>query len=157
MLLLGRAEAGKSIGLELTVSESLCCPLTAITSIYCKGYFLPFPAMLFRESLAFSSPCFMVWLLTMHQSTVFSRSAGNGCGMVTWWAGAQHLSLSLRKARLLITLVPKHFSGSQKLTLKGIIDSFWKVLSTGERKKTKLEKIVSIFRWLILFFLCMSR
>lgn len=80
------------------------------------------------------------------------RAAGNGCGMVTWWAAAQLLSLSLRKARLLTTLAPKHFTGSQRLTPTGIIASLWKVL----RKETKLENFVSIFRWLILFFFCIS-
>lgn len=90
MLLLGRAEAGKSIG--LAASESLSAPLAAITSIYCKGYFLPFSATLSRESLAFSSPCFLVWFLIMHQSTVCSVSAGDGCGMSL---GGQLLSISL--------------------------------------------------------------
>lgn len=157
VLLLGRAEAGKAIGLELAASENLSGSLAAITSIYCKGYFLPFSATLSRESLAVSSPCFLVWFLIMHQSTVVSGSAGNGSGMVTWWAAAQHLSLSLRKARLPITLDPKHSADSQRLTPTGIIDSLWKVLSTGERKETNLENFVSNFRWLILFFLCMSR
>lgn len=71
-------------------------------------------------------------------------AAGNGHGMVTQWAAAQRLSLSLLNASLLTTLAPKHFTDSQWLSPTGIIGSLWKGLSTAEREETKLWKILSL-------------
>lgn len=134
------------------------CPVDSLHSLpsTAKSIFFLFlprvPGSLLLSALP--APWFGSLSCTSPQCSV--GSAGNGCGMVTCWAAAQHLSLSLRKARLLTSLAPKHFAGSQRLTPTGIIDSLWKVLSTGKRKETKPENFVSIFRWLILFFLCIS-
>lgn len=153
VLLLGRAEAGKSIWSWQQVRACPVCLLQFLPST-AKGIFFSFlprcPGSLLLSALPASR------FGSLSCSSAQCSVGAVGCGMVTWWAAAQHLPWSLRKARLLTTLALKHFAGSQRLTPTGIIDSLWKVLSTGERKETKLEKLASIFRWLILFFLYVS-
>lgn len=88
-----------------------------------------------------------------------TRATGNSRGMATWWAAAQHLSLSLLNARLLTMLPPKHFPNSQRLSPTGIIISLWKGLGTAEREETKLWQILSLIsggQFEHLFFSCIS-
>lgn len=88
-----------------------------------------------------------------------TRATGKSRGMVTWWAAAQRLSLSLLNARLLTMLPPKHFPNSQRLSPTGIITSLWKGLGTAEREETKLRQILSLIsggQFEHLFFSCIS-
>lgn len=57
---LGGVEAGKSIWLELAASTSQSQPGTAIPSLYCQGYFPPFPATLLSAFLGVSTLRFPV-------------------------------------------------------------------------------------------------
>lgn len=73
--ILGREEAGKSIWLEPTIHASLSWPGPAILSLYCRGYFPHFPAMLLSASLGFSAS------LQRGYPAQVSAMEGSGCAV----------------------------------------------------------------------------